>query len=82
MKKTYLKPEIVFENFSVSTNIAAGCGVNNDTMSSGNCGLEYGDEMIFLEIVTGCTTKIEDGSTDYNSFCYHVPIDTSLLFNS
>ena len=44
MKKTYSKPEIVFENFVLSTNIAANCDVIISTADSGNCGIEwYGD---------------------------------------
>lgn len=77
MKKIYSKPEIAFESFSLSQNIAAGC--------------EYTDpkhpDLYFTGIgyafTTGCDVKFSDGGGDgeYNGICYHVPTDNN-LFNS
>lgn len=83
MKKAYLKPEIVFEDFSLSTSIAAGCEVIVPTPHSGTCGYAYeggGGDTIFVTDVTGCGIKIDDDSN--NGFCYHVPIESNSLFNS
>ena len=40
MKKIYSKPEIMFDSFTLTTNIAAGCGKKIDTHVNGVCGLE------------------------------------------
>lgn len=82
MKKKYSKPEILFENFSLSVNIAGNCGhdtsLQNEAMS---CGLEYGGDVIFLVDMNGCKDQFDtdDGSS---GICYHNPTDTTRLFNS
>ena len=83
MKKAYNKPEIVFESFSMSTNIAAGCTLTNVTHSSGEYGCGYKPDRFNYIIFTsdmGCTTTEDDG--DYNGICYHVPSESSSLFTS
>ena len=80
MKKTYSKPEILFESFSISTSIAAGCELDTPLPSyEENCGYPIKGAVLF---VTGaqCTNVPQDGK--YNGFCYHVPVETSNLFNS
>lgn len=85
MKKTYEKPEIMFENFTLTTNIAGDCEVKTWTPNSGNCAYEITDEFgdtsaIFTSAMTGiCTTTEADG--EYNGICYHVPYGDN-LFNS
>ena len=85
MKKVYTKPEIIFENFALSSNIAGGCEVRTNTPSQGNCAyiVNAGPVTfnIFLSDMQGiCTTTEADG--DYNGICYHVPTETNNLFNS
>lgn len=81
MKKIYEKPEIVFENFSLSTNIAAGCEVINDLPSVNVCGyIGDFDDPVFTSTVTGCISKEVDSMN--NTFCYHVPDGGPNLFNS
>ena len=82
MKKSYSQPDIVFESFSLCSSIAAGCGVKVGVMNNGDCGLPYGNRVVFLENVNGCIWKIQDGSKEFNGLCYHVPIDALSLFNS
>lgn len=86
MKKTYVKPEILFENFSLNTSIASGCEEIIDNQSKGDCGLDFGDIVIFVSQATGCTTNkgvvVEGDDGDYNGLCYHVPQGTNNLFNS
>lgn len=82
MKKAYVQPDIVFESFSLSTNIAAACANNVHTQYTGYCGVPYGKKMIFLMNVSGCHTKVADGDPVYESLCYHVPVDDNKLFNS
>lgn len=83
MKKTYEKPMIVFEDFSLCTNIAAGCEVKTETWGNKTCGMDFSGVMIFLDTMTGCVEKVDSvgGDGDYNGICYHVPYGTN-LFNS
>lgn len=81
MKKAYVKPELYFENFELSTSIAAGCEqlINNSTR--GSCALILANgRNVFLDTVADCTTKQADGVNGYA--CYHVPVTTNNLFNS
>ena len=83
MKKSYSKPEIMFESFSVATNIAS-CGIRIYGPSQGNCGYAYEEEhlgtvVIFIYEATGCAYKQEDG---YNDICYHTFDGNDILFNS
>lgn len=83
MKRTYQKPEIIFENFALNTSIASGCEVIVEGASSGTCGLEFGGDMLFQEGITGCTDKPTlGGDGSYNGMCYYTPIETNNLFNS
>lgn len=84
MKKAYERPQIVFENFTLSTNIASNCTTITNTQSSGvyGCGYRLSDrhaEVVFMSTM-GCTTWEDDG--DYNGICYHTPTDSSSLFTS
>lgn len=82
MKKVYAKPEIVFESFSMSTNIAGGCDTIINNHSYGNCAyvLRTGEMVFVAEYPDVCKTVEADG--DWNGICYHVPVDTQNLFNS
>lgn len=85
MRKYYSKPEIFFEDFSLSTSITVGCEVENDTPSKDQCGIYFeGLGNVFLATITGCTGA--DGFPveldGYNGICYHVPTDAGILFNS
>lgn len=80
MKKIYSKPEILFEDFSLSISITAGCDIEHGTQAENECGYYFGrDGIIFTETVDGCQYKKPDG---YNNLCYHIPTETSDLFNS
>lgn len=83
MKKTYVKPEIMFEDFSLCTSIAVNCEIliNNQTLN--NCGQPIEGlpgQFLFISQDTGCTRLVEDNGKD--GFCYHVPIQENNLFNS
>lgn len=81
MKKFYTKPLIIFEDFSLSTNIA-------------NCEEEINFSKDSCKIVTssgetvfnsGCDYSPEElghPSDTYNGFCYHVPTSDRNFFNS
>lgn len=81
MKKEYMKPTIVFEDFTLSTNIAAGCDSIVGNPSQGTCGIPgTGGICIFSTPETGCNILFDDGS--YDGLCYHVPTEGNNLFNS
>lgn len=82
MRKTYSKPEILFESFSMSTNIAAGCELDTPLPSyEQNCGYPIRGAVIFVE-GTQCTTYPQSPDGTHDGFCYHVPYDDKNLFNS
>lgn len=81
MKKIYTKPEIIFEDFSLSTNIAGDCELDTSLQSPDECGYQLRTgEIVFLSKETGCDTVPVDGA--YNGYCYHVPTEDNNLFNS
>lgn len=86
MKKTYVKPEVYFESFELSTNIAYACGKPTHTPTNGTCGVTInGIGTVFLSGIAGCKyTNIngEDVKDGYNGICYHVPDSSQNLFNS
>lgn len=80
MKKTYSKPMVIIEDFSLQTSISASCELDTPLPSlAENCGYPTKGGVVFIE-GTQCTTYPPEGA--YNGFCYHVPTDTSNLFNS
>ena len=89
MKKTYTKPEISFESFLMSTNIASQCeGEPVGLPARGTCGVPgSGGDVLFSASVqgaNGCTLDwtLLNGADDYNGFCYHNPTEYNNLFNS
>ena len=82
MKREYKKPMVVFEDFSLSANIAAGCEVKTHVPSNGICGYtpEGAAYAVFMTGISGCDRKYDTGL--YNGICYHVPAENNNLFNS
>ena len=78
MKKTYVKPEVYFESFELSANIATGCEINiNHTVGACWQGVEgFKDFNIFVESPSCATTP------DENDLCYHSPTDVNNIFTS
>ena len=79
MKKTYEKPQIMFDNFELSQDIAAGCKIIIANQAENECGYPTRNGDLFTTEISGCTYKQPDL---YDGICYHVPVDTSNLFNS
>ena len=80
MKKTYTKPELYFESFELSANIATGCGIITKTATQGICGYDQpGIGTLFVQKEAGCSYIGADG--DY-SVCYDVPTGELKLFTS
>lgn len=86
MKKLYSAPDILFESFTMSTNIAGQCeGEPVGNPSRGTCGIPGsmpGFNLFSEGIVgtNGCQMITEDDPND--EFCYHAPSEYNNLFNS
>ena len=89
MKKAYMKPEIMFESFVSSTNIATNCKLIISGHALDMCALEHYDNKlqeepwyIFTSKMQACTTNDGDEDSDwFDRICYHVPVGES-TFNS
>ena len=79
MRKAYVKPEIMFESFTLSTNIAAGCEYKNGQHARGYCGYETRNGVVFTDDVQGCVYTQPDTN---DTLCYHVPNENNNIFNS
>ena len=92
MKKKYEKPMILFENFAMSTNIAAECAIKDVPATYGECGIDLpGLGVVFVTGIQACDNgfaipDIDDDPTiidaKFDKFCYHIPQQNSNLFNS
>lgn len=79
MKKAYTKPEIIFDDFSLATTIAAGCENLAHLPTKDVCYVQFGTMKLFLSSVSACGDHVNDGDHGY---CYHNPSDLTNLFNS
>lgn len=84
MKRAYVKPDIMFESFMLSTNIATGCE-HEASHAQDACAYyaEYTDGIvipIFLNDVAACKFKKMD--EEYNGICYHNPSSLNNVFTS
>ena len=88
--KKYTKPMIVFESFTLSTNIAGDCEIfNNNNPSKGTCAyivkFGKGETHFFTSSIGACIAQEQDDGSfviNGNTFCYHVPDESYTLFNS
>ena len=81
-KKQYSAPDIFFEDFSLSTSIAAGCEEKPFDYTD-MCGVKWSkDNILFAEGFSNCTKDIIPGDTEYNGLCYHNPSDNYNVFFS
>ena len=89
MKKTYMKPIIIIENFSLAQSIANGCKVDDsrhfgdpNMWSKTTCGWiapEFGD-IIFIK--DGICNNIVDPNVEINGVCYNAPTAGTVVFGS
>ena len=84
--KKYTKPQIAFESFVASTNIAGNCEVIFDLQGQDTCGFpgSVAGVVIFntgAGNTSNCTYPGQN-DTEYNGLCYHVPDPTRNLFAS
>ncbi len=82
MKKRYAKPEIMFEDFTLSTNIAGNCEQKTYLPSNNTCGMDFSGLKVFMSGMTGCEDiQVSEGDS-FDGICYHTPTDLNNLFNS
>ena len=79
MKKTYVKPQILFDSFELSQDIAAGCEFKNGLQAQGACGYATRNGVVFVEGVEGCEYTQPDTN---DALCYHVPTENTNIFAS
>lgn len=87
MKRNYQKPRIELEYFTLSQNIAAGCGAAHDSSlghpnqwSKETCGWELGNVILWMEN-SGCTVPLgEDAYVE--GVCYNNPEGGQTIFSS
>ena len=85
MKKSYVKPQVYFENFQLSASIAGDCEVIVKNQSKGTCGYKMSGDMVLFtttDPVNVCATQIEDGNNSYKNLCYHGPYSDYNVFRS
>ena len=84
MKKEYVKPIVVFEDFTLNTNIAGSCEEKTNLPARGSCGWIPDDRWILGPIFTGASTgcAVTPSEAGYDTLCYHVPNESYNLFNS
>ena len=80
MKKQYVKPELYFESFELSTSIAT-CDFKSN--AAGNvCAIDLGfgeGNAVYMDIKNGCGRQPDPGNTKY---CYNPPAAGSAVFSS
>lgn len=76
--KKYSKPQIVFESFELSTNIAAGCQ-HSANHYQGSCSVTIGGKPVFMAGVEGCQFTVQD---EYAGMCYTIPLADNSVFAS
>lgn len=83
MKKSYVKPQVYFENFQLSASIAGDCEAIVKNQSKGTCGYEMtGGVVLFTGTDSFCNFPIVDGSNKYDDLCYHGPYTNNNVFGS
>lgn len=83
MKKQYTKPVIIFEDFSLSTSVSAGCEEQpENSMDFNSCGIIFGEDIIFVSGLNGCKVQVVEGSASADGTCYHNPSDEKNIFTS
>lgn len=87
MKKSYSKPDIMYESFRVTTNITSSCDGGAEMLASDyECGKTFSNgQNVFLTGVQGCGIKVspdQDGDGMWGTLCYHVPLNLTALLES
>lgn len=81
MKKTYAKPEIAFDDFTLSNTIAASCENRNDLPALRSCGYKnaFGMNVFYSSNMSGCE---DAGLLEITGISYDLAVAANGLFNS
>ena len=82
MKKQYVKPLIIIENFSLNTDIAGDCEEIVGNPTKGTCAIESTGGVTYFDGKVGSACDYMESDDKYDEFCYHVPTEDKNLFNS
>lgn len=80
VKRKYIKPDVCFDSFELSSSIAAGCEMIASNQDAYACPVlipSWGIA-VFMEN-SGCDAYPPEGM---DSICYHVPTADNNVFNS
>lgn len=75
IKKTYVKPEISFVDFTLSASIAGACTHTGNFSNGAECYYEDNGFHVFAPKGV-CDFPVDE------EFCYHVPTEDTSIFNS
>lgn len=79
MKKNYVKPQVYFEDFRLSTSIAGGCAWTANSAEN-SCPVNVpGTPETYITDINTCSFSVPAKN---DSFCYHVPMDNKNVFSS
>lgn len=89
MKKTYIKPQLRVECFSLNQSIAAHCGYKDENYlghpthaDKYSCGWDDGfGNVYWLDSVSKCGTKVGDDFV-HEEYCYNNPTGLVTIFAS
>ena len=80
-KKTYATPQIVFESFQLTANIAGNCNTRPSITDETTWGYNDNGWIVFQNSAVCIDGRI--GPDDnYNGLCYHVPTGNMSVFTS
>lgn len=82
MKKVYTKPQIAFESFQLTSNIAGDCNTKPNTQADdATCGYNDNGWIVFQNSAVCIHVQVgPDGK--HNRLCYHVPTGDMSVFTS
>lgn len=89
MKEAYVKPAFYIERFSLTQNIASGCGaMSNGSLGSpmvadkNTCAWSMGNLALFVDTATnGCSFTV-DPNGEFNGICYNAPNSSNAIFGA
>lgn len=81
MKKVYTKPQIAFESFQLTSNIAGDCNTKPASADETTCGYRVDDSWIIFQGNPPCNFPVGQ-STENDKICYHVPSGIISVFTS
>lgn len=79
MKKNYIKPEITFDNYELTVNIAAGCAYLTSNQAPYECAI-FDEELGFTIFSDSRCQTTPPGGND--SICYNIPVADTSVYTS